>query len=186
MSTRPWQCPRSSRKYASTPTPSSLILITKQKSASFSPHQPSRRLPPRSCKNNKKMSPNYFLISSWYALAPAPSSLILSSWKHSTIPASIITHPNEKHKTCFVKSTSTISPTISPSHRLPAKSCTTTTTNEFKKNFPHLLMKIITIACCVLIWPIIHGSKQCACRVTTMIVTMSTHVIGGRLRHHCV
>ena len=35
----------SSRKYASTPTPSSLILITKQKFASFNPHQPSRRLP---------------------------------------------------------------------------------------------------------------------------------------------
>ena len=59
----------SSRKYASTPTPSSLILITKQNSASFGPHQPSRHLPPRSWTNNK-MSLACFLVQAYILIMP--------------------------------------------------------------------------------------------------------------------
>ena len=55
----------------------------------------------------------------------------LSSCKYATIPTVIITHPIEKHKTCFIQSTTTISVTNYPSRRLPAKSCTTKP-NEFK------------------------------------------------------
>ena len=39
----------------------------------------------------------------------------LSSCKYATIPAAIITHPIEKHKTCFIQSTTTILATNCPS-----------------------------------------------------------------------
>ena len=57
--------------------------------ALFSPHEPSRKLPPRSYTNNNKISENCFLIPSWSALA-----LILPSWQ-------ICFKPHHHHRSTY-------------------------------------------------------------------------------------
>ena len=77
-----------------TSSPSTFILIKRSRSMLHFPHQPSRRLPPKSCTYNNKMS----LVSS----SPHENMLLPPHHHHSSFI--------KKHKICFIKSTSTISP----------------------------------------------------------------------------
>ena len=81
-------------------TPTSLILIKNRKFASYSRLQPSL-----SCRLSPKKS---FLPTT----SKKKNLSYLSSCKYATIPAAIITHPIEKHKTCFLHQSHIFKPSM--------------------------------------------------------------------------
>ena len=98
----------SKRKSASIPHHLHSILITKQNSASVGSHQPSRRIPPKSCKNNNKKSLMCF---------SSPQDLLRP-------PPTIITPKNRQ--------IASFSP-HQPSRQLPTRSCTNN--NQISENY---------------------------------------------------